>query len=151
MVISYAQGMHMLTKASLEYKYELDLAQIAKIWRGGCIIRSSFLEDIYQAYSKKASLGHLLLDESVRSLVNEAAPGARKIISAAISNGIAVPAFAASLTYFDSIRTARMPANLIQAQRDYFGAHTYQLIGKDELFHTEWNKWNVQPAVAGGI
>ena len=151
MVISYAQGMHMLTKASLEYKYELDLAQIAKIWRGGCIIRSSFLEHIYQAYTKNASLGHLLLNENVRSLVNEAVPGARKIISAAINNGIAVPAFAASLTYFDSIRTERMPANLIQAQRDYFGAHTYQLIGKDELFHTEWNKWNVQPAVAGGI
>jgi 6-phosphogluconate dehydrogenase len=151
MVMSYSQGMHMLAKASAEYKYELDLAGIARIWRGGCIIRSSFLEDIYQAYTKDPVLGHLLLDEQVGTLVNESVLGARRVIAAAISSGIAVPAFAASLTYFDTIRTQRMPANLIQAQRDYFGAHTYQLVGQEGFFHTEWNKWNVQPAVPGGI
>ncbi|MES2891797.1 MAG: NADP-dependent phosphogluconate dehydrogenase [Bacteroidota bacterium] len=151
MVMSYAQGMHMLAKASKDYQYQLDLAGIARIWRGGCIIRSTFLEDIYQAYTKDTQLAHLLLDEQVGTLVNESVPGARNIISAATVSGIAVPAYSAALSYFDTIRSARMPANLIQAQRDYFGAHTYQLIGKEGVFHTEWNKWEVSPPVPGGI
>jgi 6-phosphogluconate dehydrogenase len=138
MVITYAQGMHMLAKASNEYRYDLNLAEIAKIWRGGCIIRSSFLSEIYNAYKQVPDLEHLLLDAQVQTLVNEAAPGARSVIAAAVTTGIALPAYAASLTYFDSLRTARMPSNLIQAQRDYFGAHTYELIGKEGLFHTQW-------------
>jgi len=139
MITTYSQGMHLLSKASAEYKYELNMAAIAKIWRGGCIIRSVFLEDIYQAYSKDNSLEHLLLDKAVQSSISEVLPGARSIVAGAITAGIAVPAYAAALSYFDTIRTANMPSNLIQAQRDYFGAHTYELKGQQGFFHTEWN------------
>jgi len=138
-IITYAQGMHLLSLASAEYKYDLKLDQIAKIWRGGCIIRSEFLNDIYNAYQNKR-LAHLLLDGHVEDLVNAAAPGARKVLSATILAGIAAPAFTASLSYFDNFRTARMPSNLTQAQRDYFGAHTYELIGKEGVFHTQWTR-----------
>ena len=137
MIVSYAQGMHLLSLASAEYKYDLKLDQIAKIWRGGCIIRSEFLNDIYNAY-QSTGLAHLLLDGHVEDLVKAAVPGARKVLSAAITAGIAAPAFTASLSYFDNFRTARMPSNLTQAQRDYFGAHTYELIGKEGVFHTQW-------------
>ena len=138
MIISYSQGMHMLSLASAEYKYELKLDEIAKIWRGGCIIRSKFLENIYGAYGKDKSLEHLLLDSDVASLVEGTLPGIRKIVSAAVNAGIAAPAYAASLSYFDAFRSERMPSNLTQAQRDYFGAHTYELIGKEGTFHTQW-------------
>ncbi|MBB4601278.1 6-phosphogluconate dehydrogenase [Hymenobacter luteus] len=138
MVITYAQGMHLLSKASAEYGYKLQLAGIARIWRGGCIIRSGFLSDIYNAYQQAPELEHLLLDEGVAKLVQQAVPGARTVVAGAITAGLAVPAYAASLSYFDSFRTARLPSNLIQAQRDYFGAHTYELIGKEGLFHTQW-------------
>ncbi len=137
MIVTYAQGMHLLSLASAEYKYDLKLDQIAKIWRGGCIIRSEFLNDIYNAY-QNTGLAHLLLDGHVEDLVKAAAPGARKVLSATIAAGIAAPAFTASLSYFDNFRTARMPSNLTQAQRDYFGAHTYELIGKEGVFHTQW-------------
>jgi 6-phosphogluconate dehydrogenase len=142
MIITYAQGMHLLALASAEYNYNLQLDQIAKIWRGGCIIRSEFLKDIYNAHQGKSGLQHLLLDGHVEQEVKDAAPGARKVISAAISAGIAAPAFASSLSYFDNFRTARMPSNLTQAQRDYFGAHTYELIGKEGVFHTQWTPIN---------
>ena len=142
MIITYAQGMHLLALASAEYNYNLQLDQIAKIWRGGCIIRSEFLKDIYNAHQGKSGLQHLLLDGHVEQEIKESAPGARKVISAAISAGIAVPAFASSLSYFDNFRTASMPSNLTQAQRDYFGAHTYELIGKEGVFHTQWTKEN---------
>ena len=138
MITTYAQGMHLLSKASAEYKYELNLAEIAKIWRGGCIIRSAFLETIYQAFTKDNGLEHLLLDSDVQALINETLPGARSVVSSAVAAGIAVPAFAASLCYFDTIRSANMPGNLIQAQRDYFGAHTYELKGEYGFYHTEW-------------
>jgi len=138
MIISYAQGMHLLARASEEYKYDLKLDQIAKIWRGGCIIRSEFLNDIYNAYQKNASLAHLLLDGHVHDLVAAAVPGARKVLTASIAAGIATPAYASSLSYFDAFRSKRMPSNLTQAQRDYFGAHTYELIGKEGVFHTQW-------------
>ncbi|MDB5126952.1 NADP-dependent phosphogluconate dehydrogenase [Mucilaginibacter sp.] len=138
MIISYAQGMHMLSKASEEYKYELKLDEIAKIWRGGCIIRSKFLENIYGAYGKDKGLEHLLLDSDVAALVKGTLPGIRKIVSSAVNAGIAAPAYAASLEYFDAFRSERMPSNLTQAQRDYFGAHTYELIGKEGTFHTQW-------------
>jgi 6-phosphogluconate dehydrogenase len=138
MIITYAQGMFLLTNASIEYKYDLKLAEIAKIWRGGCIIRSLFLNDIYNAYEGDKALAHLLLDEGVQKLVKEALPGARKIVSAATAAGVAAPAYAAALSYFDAFRSARMPSNLTQAQRDFFGAHTYELIGKDGVFHTQW-------------
>jgi len=139
MITAYAQGMHLLSKASAEYQYELNMAEIAKIWRGGCIIRSTFLEDIYKAFSKDSNLEHLLLDADVQALVNETLPGIRSVVSGAISSGLAIPAYAASISYFDTIRSGRMPSNLIQAQRDYFGAHTYELKGEYGFYHTEWN------------
>ncbi|MFB9844548.1 NADP-dependent phosphogluconate dehydrogenase [Mucilaginibacter ginsenosidivorans] len=142
MIISYAQGMHLLTNASTEYKYDLKLGEIAKIWRGGCIIRSAFLNDIFNAYQNDPQLAHLLLDGGVEDLVSETVKGARKVLSATIGAGIAAPAFAASLSYFDNFRNKRMPSNLTQAQRDYFGAHTYELIGKEGVFHTQWTKKN---------
>ena len=138
MAITYAQGMQLLSRASVEFKYELNLAEIAKIWRGGCIIRSGFLTEIYNAYQHTPALEHLLLDEQVRAVVSRAAPGARAVVAAAATAGLAVPAYMASLSYFDAIRTGRLPSNLIQAQRDYFGAHTYEIIGKEGVFHTQW-------------
>ncbi|MBB5397212.1 NADP-dependent phosphogluconate dehydrogenase [Mucilaginibacter sp. AK015] len=138
MIVTYAQGMFLLTNASIEYKYDLKLDEIAKIWRGGCIIRSLFLNDIYNAYQNDKTLAHLLLDSSVQKLVTEALPGARKIVSAVTAAGIAAPAYAAALSYFDAFRSKRMPSNLTQAQRDFFGAHTYELIGKEGVFHTQW-------------
>jgi 6-phosphogluconate dehydrogenase len=138
MVITYAQGMFLLSNASKEYSYDLHLDEIAKIWRGGCIIRSEFLNDIYNAYKGNAKLLHLLLDPSVEKVVSAALPGTRNVISSVIAAGIAAPSYAASLSYFDNFRTGRMPSNLTQAQRDYFGAHTYELIGKEGVFHTQW-------------
>lgn len=157
MVITYAQGMQLLSRASVEFKYELQLAEIAKIWRGGCIIRSGFLTEIYNAYQHTPGLTHLLLDEQVRAVVSAAVPGARAVVAAAATAGLAVPAYMASLSYFDSFRTERLPSNLIQAQRDYFGAHTYEIIGKEGVFHTQWtpehedaaNKKDVQVAEHG--
>src|ERR1700761_2155148 len=138
MIICYAQGMHLLTKASEEYKYDLHLGDIAKIWRGGCIIRSEFLNDIFNAYQNDAKLEHLLLDSHVEELVKAAVLGSRTVLAATIAAGIAAPAHASSLSYFDAFRSKRMPSNLTQAQRDYFGAHTYELIGKEGVFHTQW-------------
>lgn len=138
MVIAYSQGMHLLFKASQELNYNLELDQIAKIWRGGCIIRSVFLEDIYRSFQANKRLEHVLLDPAIQFNLKKSLPGIRKVVSDAAINGMALPAYAASLSYFDSFRSKKMPANLIQAQRDYFGAHTYELIGEEGVFHTEW-------------
>ncbi|WP_188051483.1 NADP-dependent phosphogluconate dehydrogenase [Flavobacterium sp. GP15] len=138
MVSAYAQGMHLLFKANEEFKYDLNLDLIAKIWRGGCIIRSAFLEDIFTAYQKEAKLEHLFLDDSIHNNLTKNIAGIRTIVSDAVLQGIAIPAFSTSLSYFDNFRCASMPTNLIQAQRDYFGAHTYELIGKQGVFHTIW-------------
>ena len=119
--------MHLLSQASKEFNYDLKMDRIALIWRGGCIIRSAFLEDIYQAYQNDSSLPHLLVDKRIQQKVTDLIPATRSVLSTAISAGIAMPAFMASLSYFDSLRSERMPSNLIQAQRDYFGAHTYEL------------------------
>lgn len=140
MANTYAQGMHLLYKASLTYNYKLELDQIAKIWRGGCIIRSAFLEDIYTAFHTNAKLEHLLLDESVQSMLKNSLTGIRTVVADAATHGLALPAYAASLSYFDAIRSERMPSNLIQAQRDFFGAHTYELIGREGIFHSQWNQ-----------
>ncbi|MFC5408137.1 NADP-dependent phosphogluconate dehydrogenase [Larkinella bovis] len=137
-IMTYAQGLDLLYRSSISYGYNLDLAGIAKIWRGGCIIRAALLNDIFNAYEKAPSLEHLLLDDSIRELVARSVGGMRYVLTSAITAGIAVPAYAASLTYFDSFRSENMPSNLIQAQRDYFGAHTYELIGKEGVFHTHW-------------
>jgi 6-phosphogluconate dehydrogenase len=139
MVTTYAQGMHLLYKASETYNYKLELDQIAKIWRGGCIIRSTFLEDIYTAFRANEKLEHLFLDGSVQSALKNSLTGIRTVVSNAAAYGLGIPAYAASLNYFDAFRSERMPSNLIQAQRDFFGAHTYELIGRDGVFHSEWN------------
>jgi 6-phosphogluconate dehydrogenase len=139
MIVTYAQGMHLLSKASQTYNYNLKLDEIAKIWRGGCIIRSSFLEDIYNAFHTNPNLDHLLTDEIVQKAIKESLPSMRVIIAGAALNGISMPAYASSLNYFDTLRSAQMPSNLIQAQRDFFGAHTYERIGKEGVFHTEWS------------
>jgi len=140
MISAYAQGMHLLVQASKEYQYDLQLQEIAKIWRGGCIIRARFLEDIYQAYDRNNSLEHLFGDTRIQQIIKTTLSGTRKTISACMNAGMGIPAFASTLTYFDTITTARMPSNLIQAQRDFFGAHTFERIDKDGVFHADWNK-----------
>jgi 6-phosphogluconate dehydrogenase len=137
-IISYAQGMSMLAAASVEYKYNLNLAEIAKIWRGGCIIRAVLLEDITQAFKKDASLKNLLLDKNFSEKINAVQGATRKAVKMAIDFGISTASLSASLTYFDAMRTGRLPLNVVQAQRDLFGSHTYERTDKEGVFHTEW-------------
>ena len=139
-VVTYAQGLALLEAASEEFNYGINIEDVARIWRGGCIIRASFLEDIMNAFRKEPDLPNLILDEQLAKLMKERHSDARKIVALGVEQGIPVPAFASSLTYFDSYRTERLPSNLTQAQRDYFGAHTYERIDKEGIFHTEWNK-----------
>jgi 6-phosphogluconate dehydrogenase len=137
-IVSYAQGMELLRSGSTEYKWNLNLGDIATIWRGGCIIRAKFLNRIVEAYQRDAALHNLLLDRYFTKIIRKAQRNWRVAVSTAIKHGVAVPAFSASLAYFDSYRQARLPANLLQAQRDFFGAHTYERIDKPGVFHTEW-------------
>ena len=127
-----------MAKASKDYAYNLNMGEIAKIWRGGCIIRSLFLNDIYNAFDNDNNLEHLVLDKGIQTLISDSLPAARSIISKSIEAGIALSCYASAITYFDTLRSERMPSNLTQAQRDYFGAHTYELIAKEGVFHTEW-------------
>ena len=140
MISSYAQGLHLLWQASNTYNYELNLQEIAKIWRGGCIIRAELLEDIYLAYNNKPDLEHLFLDDAFQDKIKETISGLRKIINIAVDKGIPVAAYASTLTYFDSLRTKRLPSNLIQAQRDFFGAHTFERTDEEGVFHALWNQ-----------
>ncbi len=135
---SYAQGFALLRAASQEYDYALNLSEIAAIWRGGCIIRAALLEDVRAAFAAQPDLPNLLLAEPFRTAVLERQAAWRATLRTAIEAGIPVPALAASLAYFDAYRTGRLPANLTQAQRDFFGAHTYRRIDRDGVFHTEW-------------
>jgi 6-phosphogluconate dehydrogenase len=135
---SYAQGIALMQAGSREYKYNLNLADIARIWRGGCIIRAGLLEDVRRAYADQPGLPNMLVAEPFRSAINERQAGWRAAIQTAVGQGIPVPGMAASLAYFDAYRTGRLPANLTQAQRDYFGSHTYRRIDRDGVFHTEW-------------
>jgi 6-phosphogluconate dehydrogenase len=137
-ITSYAQGMAMLRIASKEYGYGIDPGTVAKIWRAGCIIRASLLADIRQAFSRDPELVNLLLDEAFRDAIAKRQDGWRHLVQTAVTLGIPVPATAASLAYYDSYRIERLPANLTQAQRDYFGAHTYRRVDKDGVFHTDW-------------
>ena len=137
-IVSYAQGMELLGAASLEYKWDLNFGDIATIWRGGCIIRAKFLNHIAQAYERDRGLANLLLDPYFTNIIDKTQQNWRLAVSTAVTQGVAVPAFAASLSYFDSYRQARLPANLLQAQRDFFGAHTYERVDKPGVFHTEW-------------
>jgi 6-phosphogluconate dehydrogenase len=138
-IIAYAQGMHILSQASKEFKYDLKMDKIASIWRGGCIIRSTFLKDITNAYQNNPGLPHLLADPAIQKTVSSLLAGTRNVVSHAIKSGIAMPAFTASISYFDALKSERMPSNVIQAQRDYFGAHTYEKIGFEGVFHTQWS------------
>ena len=138
-ITSYAQGLGLLAAASDEYKFDLNLGEIAKIWRAGCIIRASLLGDIMAAYQRDPGLVNLLLDDSFRDAVESRQDGWRFAIQSAVGMGIPVLALSASLAYFDGYRSERLPANLTQAQRDYFGAHTYRRIDREGTFHTEWS------------
>jgi 6-phosphogluconate dehydrogenase len=144
-IVSYTQGMELLRSGSAEYKWNLNLSDIATIWRGGCIIRAKFLNRIVEAYQRDATLHNLLLDRYFTKIIRKAQRNWRVVVSTAIKHGVAVPAFSASLAYFDSYRSARLPANLLQAQRDFFGAHTYERIDKPGVFHTEWTESDQQP------
>lgn len=140
MICSYAQGMHLLVQASREYKYNLKMQDIAKIWRGGCIIRAAFLENIYEAFEKDNGLEHLFLNESIQGIIEKNVDTARKTIVAGIEAKIGMAAFASCITYFDNITAEEMPSNLIQAQRDFFGAHTFERNDEEGVFHADWNK-----------
>ncbi len=137
-ICSYAQGFVQLEAAAAEFKWELNYGSTALLWRGGCIIRARFLEDIKRAFDKNPRLENLLLDDFFSTAIKRAEPGWRRVVAAAVELGLPVPAFAAALSYFDGYRRERLPANLLQAQRDYFGAHTYQRTDKEGVFHTDW-------------
>jgi 6-phosphogluconate dehydrogenase len=137
-ITSYAQGLGLLKLASDEYKYELNISEIAKIWRAGCIIRANLLGDITAAFQRDPGLVNLLLDESFRVAVESRQKSWRFLVQTAVGLGIPVLAVGASLAYFDAYRSERLPANLTQAQRDYFGAHTYRRTDREGTYHTEW-------------
>ncbi|MDR2920631.1 MAG: decarboxylating NADP(+)-dependent phosphogluconate dehydrogenase [Tannerella sp.] len=139
-IVSYAQGYLLMREAAKEYKWNLNYGGIALMWRGGCIIRSVFLGKIKEAFDKNPDLTNLLLDPFFKEKVTEAQDSWRRVVTTAIANGIPAPSMNAGLTYFDGYRTERLPANLLQAQRDYFGAHTYERIDRPrgEYFHTNW-------------
>jgi 6-phosphogluconate dehydrogenase len=137
-ICSYAQGMALLKTASAEYGYDLDLAEIARIWRAGCIIRADLLDDITNAYRRNPQLPNLLVDDEFKAAVQSRQVAWRFAVKAAIELGTPVPAMSASLAYFDAYRSDRLPANLIQAQRDYFGAHTFERIDREGSFHADW-------------
>ncbi len=138
MIIVYAQGFALLSAASEAYHYNLNLELVARIWRGGCIIRTQFLEEIRKAFTAKSSLSHILLDLNIADILKKNQQYLRKIICRAVEIGLPVPGMSSALEYFDAYRSGWLPANLIQAQRDYFGAHTYERIDKPGVFHTEW-------------
>lgn len=137
-ISAYAQGMALLRMASEEYKYELNLGEVAAIWRDGCIIRARFLNRITEAFNRNPHLANLLLDDALGQAVRERLPAWRHVVQTAVGLGIPVAAFSVSLAYYDSYRSARLPANLIQAQRDFFGAHTYERVDKPGTFHSQW-------------
>ncbi|QNF35333.1 NADP-dependent phosphogluconate dehydrogenase [Adhaeribacter swui] len=139
MLATYAQGFVQLRTASKAYNYELDLQEVAKIWRGGCIIRAACLEDIRQAFATNPDLPNLLLDANIGAALHQHQADVRAIVKLTIEKGIPMPALLSTISYFDAYRSAILPTNLIQAQRDYFGAHTYERIDQSGIFHTQWN------------
>jgi 6-phosphogluconate dehydrogenase len=139
-IVSYAQGLDLMRTMSEKKDWGLDLGRIAAIWRGGCIIRARFLNRITDAYRANAALSNLMLDPFFNDVLTKSQQAWREVVALAVTNGVAVPAFSAALAYYDSLRNDRLPANLLQAQRDFFGAHTYERIDKPagQAFHTEW-------------
>jgi 6-phosphogluconate dehydrogenase len=138
-ICSYAQGMKLIATGAAEYHWSIDLSEMARIWKGGCIIRARLLDEVRQAFAPGKSPANLLMDPAIAADVQKAAPGWRRVTAAAAAAGIPVPALSASLAYFDSYRTARLPQNLTQAQRDAFGAHTFERVEKPGFQHFEWN------------
>lgn len=137
-ICAYAQGFDLMRAASFKYNWNLQLDDVAKIFRGGCIIRAQFLNHITNAYHKNPNLVNLLLEEYFRDIVGQYQVEWREVVKLAISAGVSIPGFTSALSYYDSYRSADLPMNLLQAQRDYFGAHTYQRTDKEGIFHTEW-------------
>jgi 6-phosphogluconate dehydrogenase len=139
-IVSYAQGYMLMRSAAKEYGWNLNYGGIALMWRGGCIIRSRFLGKIKEAFDNNAKLTNLLLDNYFRGEIKKCQKGWRNVVATAAKKGIPVPAFSTALAFYDQYRSERLPANLLQAQRDYFGAHTYERLDKPrgEFFHTNW-------------
>ncbi|MDN6195837.1 MAG: NADP-dependent phosphogluconate dehydrogenase [Atopostipes suicloacalis] len=137
-IMSYAQGFSQMKMASKEHDWNLNFGEIAKIWRAGCIIRARFLDDITKAYDKKPDLANLLLDEYFTEVSGNYQQAVRNIVSLSVQSGIPSPAFSSAISYYDSYRSERLPANIIQAQRDYFGAHTYERIDQEGSYHFDW-------------
>jgi len=139
-ICSYAQGFALMAEAAKEYGWDLKFGEIAKLWRGGCIIRARFLHRITEAYERNPQLANLMLDPFFKDVLEASQEKWRHVVATAAKLGLPAPAFSSALAYFDSYRRGRLPANLIQAQRDYFGAHTYERTDKSGVFHTEWTK-----------
>ena len=137
-IVAYAQGFEHLAAGSTEFRWDLDLGALATIWRGGCIIRAKFLSSIKEAYERDPSLANLMLSPFFQEALATAQPAWRRVVKAAVDHGIAIPAFASSLAYYDGYRRARGPANLIQGLRDYFGSHTYHRVDRAGAYHTRW-------------
>ena len=137
-IISYAQGLSLIKAASDEYDYSVNLAEMARIWKGGCIIRAQLLDKIKQAFVKNPDLPNLLFSPDFAEVVKSSQDKCRYVVRVAKEIGIPMQAFNASLDYYDALRSERLPANMIQGLRDYFGAHTYQRVDKEGVFHTEW-------------
>ncbi|MBQ1552173.1 MAG: NADP-dependent phosphogluconate dehydrogenase, partial [Clostridia bacterium] len=139
-IVSYAQGYTLMRSAAKTYGWNLNYGGIALMWRGGCIIRSAFLGKIKEAYDADPELTNLLLDPFFKDRIEKAQAGWRRVCAAAVANGIPAPAMTSALSYFDGYRCARLPQNLLQAQRDYFGAHTYERVDfpRGKFFHTDW-------------
>ncbi|HOA72691.1 MAG TPA: NADP-dependent phosphogluconate dehydrogenase [Phycisphaerae bacterium] len=137
-VCSYAQGFQLMRAAAEQYKWPLNYGEIAMIWRGGCIIRAHFLNRIKEAYDRNPQLANLLLDPYFKDIITRTQANWRRVVITAAELGVPTPAFSSALAYYDSYRSERLPANLLQAQRDYFGAHTYERVDKPGSFHTEW-------------
>ena len=139
-ICAYAQGFALLTAADREHQWQLPMAQVASVWRAGCIIRAQMLQDIRQAFDETPNLTNLLVAPHFATVMADCQQALREVVVLAAQRGVAVPAFMSALSYYDAYRSARLPANLLQAQRDYFGAHTYQRLDKPGKFHTQWRK-----------
>ena len=139
-ICAYAQGFALIRAGDQEHDWQLPMDKVASVWRAGCIIRAHLLEDIRRAFANQNDLSNLLIDEHFVRLMAECQQDLREVVAMAALNGVAVPAFMSALSYYDAYRSERLPANLLQAQRDYFGAHTYQRLDKLGKFHTQWSK-----------
>jgi 6-phosphogluconate dehydrogenase len=149
-VVAYSQGFDQIAAASVEFGWAIDRGAMARIWRGGCIIRARFLNRITEAYERSPDLALLISDEYFVDAISAALPAWRRVVSLAAQNGIPTPAFSSSLAYYDGIRSERLPAALIQSQRDFFGAHTYRRVDKPGIFHTEWSLDRSETQIIGG-